>query len=485
MKYFLLKLNGNDSPSRIAKPKDSGDWEGRTCRLQRIGQNALPNPGDALIIWVNERRGGTGLTAFATCESVEASGAIFLSRVELAPAGRVNNAYADSHPIAPFPSIRGAATTSCRELAKSEWNTLVSAVGRRSKILRTPLLIFRVGYMEAYDGPGPIKSGGAHITAKGEGGEMWNFAPTNGRCCGYVMTRHFAGIDITRIGRSLGNNVEGPALKGVDIAFIARKPGVGQVVVGAYMDATVFNKEYRNRLNPSPDRKHRNLDYLCETLVSNAYLVPPAQRNFPIPYAPKDGEGFPGHANVWYGDNKREDVSAFKRRLQTYLRLKAQELPNMGNTTAVQEAVLEDEEREELERIATDKRIRETGRWALVNARIGQGLFRKRVESIEKGCRVTGIANRELLRASHIRPWARSNNREKLDGENGFLLAPHIDHLFDKGYITFSDRGNVVISQRLPDSIIREWRLRSKCRGKPFTPRQRKYLRYHREKIFK
>lgn len=482
MRLFLLKLNSDDCPRGIGQPKIAGDWAGGTCKLPRTKRTALPQPGDSVAVWVNERRGGRGLTAFATVSFANASGGISLTKVKLVPEGRVNNVYAEVSQTAPFPSVRSRATIACRPLTGTEWNALASAAGRGA---RRPLLIFRIGYMDAYDGPAPIKGGGAYIEDKGEGGEMWNFAPTNGRCYGYVMTRGLAGIDIDRIRRFLGQTGTTPVLEGVDIAFVARKPGIGQVVVGAYLNAMVHEKTYRERPNPSPDRKHKTLDYLCETMASDAFLIPPSQRNFAVPYAPKDGKGFPGHANVWYGDSTRADVSAFVLRLRDYLRRKAHELQSMGKQDTVREIVLNDQEREEIERITHDKRLRETVRWALVRARIGQGLFRERLESIEQGCRVTGIREREVLRASHIKPWAHSSNHEKLDGENGFLLTPHIDHLFDRGYITFSDRAQIIVSDQLPRAIIRDWRLQGICSGKPFTQKQRKFLRYHREKIFK
>ena len=80
----------------------------------------------------------------------------------------------------------------------------------------------------------------------------------------------------------------------------------------------------------------------------------------------------------------------------------------------------------------------------MINARMGQGIFRENVELIEKDCRVTGVLDRRHLRARHIKPWKFCNDREKLDGFNGLLLSPHIDHLFDRGHISFADNGRVL-----------------------------------------
>ena len=69
----------------------------------------------------------------------------------------------------------------------------------------------------------------------------------------------------------------------------------------------------------------------------------------------------------------------------------------------------------------------------LTKSRRGQGIFKANVRLIENHCSITGVNNIKHLRASHIKPWAASDNDEKLDGFNGLLLSPHVDHLFDRG----------------------------------------------------
>jgi hypothetical protein len=82
--------------------------------------------------------------------------------------------------------------------------------------------------------------------------------------------------------------------------------------------------------------------------------------------------------------------------------------------------------------VENDRRIADTDREALIVARRGQGLFKERVMLIEKRCRITRVSNPIHLRASHCKPWRDSNNDERLNGENGLLLTPNIDHLFDR-----------------------------------------------------
>jgi putative restriction endonuclease len=96
--------------------------------------------------------------------------------------------------------------------------------------------------------------------------------------------------------------------------------------------------------------------------------------------------------------------------------------------------------------VANDVSIPETDREALVRARKGQGLFKARVSRIETRCRITGVDNPVHLVASHCKPWRDSTNEERLNGENGLLLTPSIDHLFDRGFIGFEDNGRLIIS---------------------------------------
>lgn len=130
--------------------------------------------------------------------------------------------------------------------------------------------------------------------------------------------------------------------------------------------------------------------------------------------------------------------------------------------------------------------LAETEKLALMKSRRGQGKFRDLVLSQEPACRVTGVDNPSLLIASHIKPWARcSSHEERLDAENGLMLTPTIDHLFDKGFISFSDDGLLLVSPKLSETDRSRLGIDSQRVVGAFRGRQRVYLAYHRNEIFR
>jgi len=118
----------------------------------------------------------------------------------------------------------------------------------------------------------------------------------------------------------------------------------------------------------------------------------------------------------------------------------------------------------------------------LVIQRVGQNLFRQALLDYWHGqCAVTGLAVPELLRASHIKPWAQcANDNERLDVFNGLLLAPHVDALFDGGWISFADHGGVLISKTLPQKACDQLGVRRDWHIDALTPGHLKYLDHHR-----
>lgn len=91
-----------------------------------------------------------------------------------------------------------------------------------------------------------------------------------------------------------------------------------------------------------------------------------------------------------------------------------------------------------------------TEREAMIKARVGQGDFRKALIARWGSCSVTGFRLPEVLVASHIKPWSRCDTRrERLTPDNGLLLIPTLDKLFDSGLISFDDRFRIMISPKL------------------------------------
>lgn len=162
------------------------------------------------------------------------------------------------------------------------------------------------------------------------------------------------------------------------------------------------------------------------------------------------------------------------------------ELDRTAMTTPSRQTEAADESADQVEaeiRNRTD--IGETEKLQLTKARRGQGIYRKNLEGFESACRVTDVANLRHLRASHIKPWRFSTNHEKLDGNNGFLLSPHVDHLFDQGFISFDDDGTLLVSGRADAQTIALWEIEPGANCGPFRAEQLPYLEFHREFIFK
>ena len=126
--------------------------------------------------------------------------------------------------------------------------------------------------------------------------------------------------------------------------------------------------------------------------------------------------------------------------------------------------------------------IPETTRRALVHARIGQGLFKQNVMKWESACRITQVTNPTHLVASHIKPWRESSNEERLAAGNGLLLTPSIDHLFDRGFISFADDGELILSPIADQDSLQKMGVptRHKITVGGFNSDQRHFLEYHR-----
>jgi hypothetical protein len=136
-------------------------------------------------------------------------------------------------------------------------------------------------------------------------------------------------------------------------------------------------------------------------------------------------------------------------------------------------------------RVENDETILETNRDAIIQARRGQGLFKQRVSQIESMCRITMVSNPAHLVASHLKPWRDSTNEERLDGENGLLLTPSVDHLLDRGFIGFEDSGTLIVSPIAHRPSLQRMGVETEgiVNVGDFSEGQRKFLDFHRNSV--
>ena len=119
----------------------------------------------------------------------------------------------------------------------------------------------------------------------------------------------------------------------------------------------------------------------------------------------------------------------------------------------------------------------------LTRVRIGQDHFRRALLGYwNSRCPLTGISEPELLRASHIVPWAVcESDAERLDVHNGLLLAAHWDAAFDAGLVSFSESGQALFKPQLGAEALIALRHRDLA-DVPLTAEHQRYLCWHRQR---
>ncbi len=121
----------------------------------------------------------------------------------------------------------------------------------------------------------------------------------------------------------------------------------------------------------------------------------------------------------------------------------------------------------------------------LTKYRLQQSKFRRDLLIHWEGCSITGCENSKLLIASHIKPYSESNDIEKYDINNGLLLTPTFDKLFDKLMISFDSNGKILISKSLNKNDLKSINItgNEKLNMPKLTESTMKYLEYHRNKF--
>ena len=126
----------------------------------------------------------------------------------------------------------------------------------------------------------------------------------------------------------------------------------------------------------------------------------------------------------------------------------------------------------------------ETETKGLVISRVGQGYYRQQIlDKWNYTCPVSKSNIKQILISSHIVPWSESNNDERLDSENGILLSPNIDALFDKHLISFENTGVIIISSNISEENRVALGINQSIKI-PVSKGMKKYLERHRKKFF-
>ncbi|ABG57790.1 HNH endonuclease [Cytophaga hutchinsonii] len=130
--------------------------------------------------------------------------------------------------------------------------------------------------------------------------------------------------------------------------------------------------------------------------------------------------------------------------------------------------------------------IKETSRKGEVNLRVGQGAYRKSIiHHWQYKCAVTGFDKLNLLNASHIHPWKDATDKERLDVNNGILLSPTYDALFDKHLISFENDGKIILSDTIHFSAYQKIGVTGKEKIKELNSNSILYIEKHRHLLLK
>ena len=223
-------------------------------------------------------------------------------------------------------------------------------------------------------------------------------------------------------------------------------------------------KKYLKNLNGTPMK--------AEDFLSNPYTRAAAKSGYLL--------GFVDEPVRWIGKPRTPKISLSRHGWGKTTKAAVPEIVKSENPESSRKSEMDGHENAIRHRKDLGVRQKET----LILARVGQGKFRTNLKLVEAGCRITGTTDSNYLIASHIKPWSESNDLEKLDGNNGLLLSPQFDYLFDRGFITFETGGNLLVSRAVPSSVVKNWKIPYGKNFGTFNPRQRTYLKYHQQNIF-
>lgn len=253
------------------------------------------------------------------------------------------------------------------------------------------------------------------------------------------------------------------------------KSGKSKDLYAAFVTVTTDNKKYKTHIHFQSNQISINTislisddRYFSKYKVRNKTSDEYRNRCFKIPY----------------------DVDEFKYVMDYFLRYDENWLNRECETvidTAEQEDVLKaqlDNSVDEIDKEIETKQLQGEEREALIKVRVNQSAFRKLLMRRYTHCCLCDVDDESLLVASHIKPWAKSSHAEKVDVNNGLLLCPNHDKLFDRGYISFDNGGHIVISDELSKNCAISMNIKNDMQIE-LSNDNIKYMEYHRNNVLK
>lgn len=253
------------------------------------------------------------------------------------------------------------------------------------------------------------------------------------------------------------------------------KSGKSKDLYAAFVTVTTDNKKYKTHIHFQSNQISINTislisddRYFSKYKVRNKTSDEYRNRCFKIPY---DVDEFKYVMDYFL----RYDENWFNREIETVI------------DTAEQEDVLKaqlDNSVDEIDKEIETKQLQGEEREALIKVRVNQSAFRKLLMRRYTHCCLCDVDDESLLVASHIKPWAKSSHEEKVDVNNGLLLCPNHDKLFDRGYISFDNGGHIVISDELSKNCAISMNIKNDMQIE-LSNDNIKYMEYHINNVLK
>lgn len=334
------------------------------------------------------------------------------------------------------------------------------------------ILFCNVTPMKYYQGleDDALLKGGKYIQEHGVGFELFNFKELDGKFYGFVqppvgnrkipssmkdVNKHkFATINISKLGADNKDKM----IDKITIVWVATHGSKGRSIVGWYKDATVYRTQQEINDNRRFFIDNQGLeDYACYYIVANvedSILLPMEERKYKLP------KGM-GQSNIWYGNN--DAVRYVKNLINEYKGFSLYDKEGLKSRI--------DKELENIPDIYKE---------SIIKTRVGQSYFRTSLlNKYNRKCTFCGVEGDTLLIASHIKAWKDCEKGEHLDDNNGLLLCPNHDKVFDKHLISFDEFGVIMISNSLSDNNKMFLNLLDTYKIE-ITKYNKKYLDFHR-----